>query len=205
MTLLLGFRSNSDRGIETLGTLGGSLRNNRLVISHLVIPRYNCCSGGLLIYIDISGRLENLTLARWRGLKMCGMCMIERILFSLDGSILILSTTCSFPGVINVQYTCQEVLAFFSDCSYPVWTCTTSMSGSICSQKLWPLSAGAAIAKIFVVFHECFTLVLSFMSSIKFDKTGFLSLTEAGLQEIGRCDQVSQFYSPLCCLLSNMC
>ena len=54
-------------------------------------------------------------------------------------------------------------------------------------------------------FHECFTLVLSFMSSIKFDKTGFLSLTEAGLQEIGRCDQVSQFYSPLCCLLSNMC
>ena len=33
------FRVNSDRGIETLGTLGGSLRNNRLVISHLVIPR----------------------------------------------------------------------------------------------------------------------------------------------------------------------
>ena len=33
------FRMNSDRGIETLGTLGGSLRNNRLVISHLVIPR----------------------------------------------------------------------------------------------------------------------------------------------------------------------
>ena len=79
MTLLLGFRSNSDRGIETLGTLGGSLRNNRLVISHLVIPRYNNCSGGLLINVDISGRRESPTLAPWRGLKMCGMCMIERI------------------------------------------------------------------------------------------------------------------------------
>ena len=31
------------------------------------------------------------------------------------------------------------------------------------------------------------------ISSIKFDKTGFLSLTEAGLQEIGKCDQVTVF------------
>ena len=54
MTLLLGFRSNSDRGIETLGTLGGSLRNNRLVISHLVIPRYNISA--LLIHIATSFR-----------------------------------------------------------------------------------------------------------------------------------------------------
>ena len=32
-------KSNSDRGVETLGTLGGSLKNNRFVISHLLIPR----------------------------------------------------------------------------------------------------------------------------------------------------------------------
>ena len=38
------------------------------------------------------------------------------------------------------------------------------------------------------------TLFKPFMCSIKFDKTGFLSLTEAGLQEIGRCDQVSQSF-----------
>ena len=36
------------------------------------------------------------------------------------------------------------------------------------------------------------------MCSIKFDKTGFLSLTEAGLQEIGRCDQVSQILRFIC-------
>ena len=39
-----------------------------------------------------------------------------------------------------------------------------------------------------------FPLLISFISSIKFDKTGFLSLTEAGLQEIGRCDQVNPIY-----------
>ena len=33
----------------------------------------------------------------------------------------------------------------------------------------------------------------NFHPSIKFDKTGFLSLTEAGLQEIGKCDQVTVF------------
>ena len=32
---------------------------------------------------------------------------------------------------------------------------------------------------------------VAIVCSIKFDKTGCLSLTEAGLQEIGRCDQVN--------------
>ena len=63
------------------------------------------------------------------------------------------------------------------------------MSGSTCFQRRWPLFAGAIIPSLFLV-----VLLISFVFSIKFDKTGFLSLTEAGLQEIGRCDQVNRIY-----------
>ena len=59
-------RMNSDRGIETLGTLGGSLRNNRLVISHLVIPRLQLngvlvCSF-LLPHLRQTGKSDSCTM-----------------------------------------------------------------------------------------------------------------------------------------------
>jgi len=62
-------KSNSDRGIETLGTLGGSLRNNRLVISHLVIPRQtgksdSCTMEGLEDVWDVHDR-ENIIFLGW--------------------------------------------------------------------------------------------------------------------------------------------
>merc|ERR1719462_684997 len=60
---------NSDRGIETLGTLGGSLRNNRLVISHLVIPRQtgkpdSCTMEGLEDVWEVHDR-ENIIFLGW--------------------------------------------------------------------------------------------------------------------------------------------
>ena len=50
-----------------------------------------------------------------------------------------------------------------------------------------------------------FPLFISFMCSIKFDKTGFLSLTEAGLQEIGRCDQVIYLSTHPCFKTAYIC
>merc|ERR1711990_720293 len=62
-------KTNSDRGIETLGTLGESLRNNRLVISHLVIPRQtgksdSCTMEGLEDVWDVHDR-ENIIFLGW--------------------------------------------------------------------------------------------------------------------------------------------
>merc|ERR1719447_574616 len=121
---------NSDRGIETLGTLGGSLRNNRLVISHLVIPRQtgksdSCTMEGLEDVWDIHDR-ENIIFLGW-------------------------------------IHTHPE---------YDVFLSSVDMHNQYEWQHMLPEA-------------------LAIVCSIKFDKTGFLSLTEAGLQEIGRCDQVN--------------
>jgi len=121
---------NSDRGIETLGTLGGSLRNNRLVISHLVIPRQtgksdSCTMEGLEDVWDVHDR-ENIIFLGW-------------------------------------IHTHPEYDVFLS-------------SVDMHNQYEWQHMLPEAVAIV---------------CSIKFNKTGFLSLTEAGLQEIGRCDQVN--------------
>jgi len=123
-------KSNSDRGIETLGTLGGSLRNNRLVISHLVIPRQtgksdSCTMEGLEDVWDVHDR-ENIIFLGW-------------------------------------IHTHPE---------YDVFLSSVDMHNQYEWQHMLPEA-------------------LAIVCSIKFDKTGFLSLTEAGLQEIGRCDQVN--------------
>jgi len=121
---------NSDRGIETLGTLGGSLRNNRLVISHLVIPRQtgksdSCTMEGLEDVWDVHDR-ENIIFLGW-------------------------------------IHTHPE---------YDVFLSSVDMHNQYEWQHMLPEA-------------------LAIVCSIKFDKTGFLSLTEAGLQEIGRCDKVN--------------
>jgi len=123
-------KMNSDRGIETLGTLGGSLRNNRLVISHLVIPRQtgksdSCTMEGLEDVWDVHDR-ENIIFLGW-------------------------------------IHTHPE---------YDVFLSSVDMHNQYEWQHMLPEA-------------------LAIVCSIKFDKTGFLSLTEAGLQEIGRCDQVN--------------
>jgi len=123
-------KMNSDRGIETLGTLGGSLRNNRLVISHLVIPRQtgksdSCTMEGLEDVWDVHDR-ENIIFLGW-------------------------------------IHTHPE---------YDVFLSSVDMHNQYEWQHMLPEA-------------------LAIVCSIKFDKTGFLSLTEAGLQEIGRCDKVN--------------
>lgn len=62
-------KSNSDRGVETLGTLGGSLKNNRFVISHLLIPRQvgksdSCTMEGLEDVWDVHDK-ENIIFLGW--------------------------------------------------------------------------------------------------------------------------------------------
>jgi len=62
-------RSNSDRGVETLGTLGGRLCKNRFVISHLLIPRQvgksdSCTMEGLEDVWDIHDK-ENIIFLGW--------------------------------------------------------------------------------------------------------------------------------------------
>lgn len=60
---------NSDRGVETLGTLGGHLANNRFVISHLLIPRQegksdSCTMEGLEDVWDVHDK-ENIIFLGW--------------------------------------------------------------------------------------------------------------------------------------------
>lgn len=60
---------NSTRGIETLGTLGGQLTNDRLVISHLVIPRQtgkgdSCTMEGLEDVWDVHDK-EDIIFLGW--------------------------------------------------------------------------------------------------------------------------------------------
>ena len=60
---------NSDRGIETLGTLGGQLRNNKFMISHLLIPRQvgksdSCTMDGLEDVWNIHDK-ENIIFLGW--------------------------------------------------------------------------------------------------------------------------------------------
>ena len=62
-------RSNSERGVETLGTLGGSLSNNRLIISHLLIPNQvgksdSCTMEGLEDVWDVHDK-ENIVFLGW--------------------------------------------------------------------------------------------------------------------------------------------
>jgi len=62
-------RVNSDRGIETLGTLGGQLRNNKFMISHLLIPRQvgksdSCTMDGLEDVWDVHDK-ENIIFLGW--------------------------------------------------------------------------------------------------------------------------------------------
>ena len=62
-------RTNSERGVETLGTLGGSLSNNRLLISHLLIPKQvgksdSCTMEGLEDVWDVHDK-ENIVFLGW--------------------------------------------------------------------------------------------------------------------------------------------
>ena len=62
-------RVNSDRNIETLGTLGGRLSNNKFIISHLLIPKQqgksdSCTMDGLEDVWDIHDR-ENIIFLGW--------------------------------------------------------------------------------------------------------------------------------------------
>jgi len=62
-------RANSDRGVETLGTLGGSLSNNRLIITHLLIPKQvgksdSCTMEGLEDVWDVHDK-ENIVFLGW--------------------------------------------------------------------------------------------------------------------------------------------
>ena len=123
-------KTNSDRGIETLGTLGGSLRNNRLVISHLVIPKQ-------------TGKSDSCTMER-----------PEDVSDVHDREDII------FLGWIHTHP------------EYDVFLSSVDMHNHYKWQHLLPEA-------------------VAIVCSIKFDKTGFLSLTEAGMQEIGRCDQVN--------------
>jgi len=60
---------NSDRGVETLGTLGGHLSNNRFIISHLLIPKQegksdSCTMEGLEDVWDVHDK-ENIIFLGW--------------------------------------------------------------------------------------------------------------------------------------------
>jgi len=62
-------KQNSDRGVETLGTLGGHLSKNRFVISHLLIPRQvgksdSCTMEGLEDVWDVHDK-ENIIFLGW--------------------------------------------------------------------------------------------------------------------------------------------
>eukprot|EP00090_Calanus_glacialis_P046494 TRINITY_DN9162_c0_g1_i1.p1 TRINITY_DN9162_c0_g1~~TRINITY_DN9162_c0_g1_i1.p1 ORF type:complete len:449 (+),score=183.73 TRINITY_DN9162_c0_g1_i1:173-1519(+) len=62
-------KANSDRGVETLGTLGGHLAKNRFVISHLLIPRQegksdSCTMEGLEDVWDVHDK-ENIIFLGW--------------------------------------------------------------------------------------------------------------------------------------------
>ena len=62
-------RTNSGRGLETLGTLGGSLSNNRLVVTHLLIPKQvgksdSCTMEGLEDVWDTHDK-ENIIFMGW--------------------------------------------------------------------------------------------------------------------------------------------
>jgi len=62
-------KHNSDRGLETLGTLGGNLSKNRFVISHLLIPRQvgksdSCTMEGLEDVWDVHDK-ENIIFLGW--------------------------------------------------------------------------------------------------------------------------------------------
>ena len=62
-------KSNSDRNIETLGTLGGKLCNNKFQISHLLIPKQqgqsdSCTMDGLEDVWDVHDR-ENIIFLGW--------------------------------------------------------------------------------------------------------------------------------------------
>jgi len=62
-------RTNSGKGLETLGTLGGSLSNNRLVVSHLLIPKQvgksdSCTMEGLEDVWDTHDK-ENIIFMGW--------------------------------------------------------------------------------------------------------------------------------------------
>jgi len=62
-------RSNSDRGLETLGTLGGRLSNNQLLVTHLLIPRQtgksdSCTMEGLEDVWDVHDR-EDIIFLGW--------------------------------------------------------------------------------------------------------------------------------------------
>jgi len=62
-------KSNSDKGVETLGTLGGHLAKNRFIISHLLIPRQegksdSCTMEGLEDVWDVHDK-ENIIFLGW--------------------------------------------------------------------------------------------------------------------------------------------
>jgi len=121
---------NSGRGIETLGTLGGSLKNNQLVISHLVIPKQ-------------SGKSDSCT--------MEGLEDVWEVYDRLD---------IIFLGWIHTHP------------EYDVFLSSVDMH----NQYEWQHMLPEAIAIV---------------CSIKFNQVGFLTLTPAGLAEIGSCNKTN--------------
>ena len=57
-------KENSDRNIETIGTLGGQLCNNKYRVTHLLIPNDSCTMDGVEDVWDIHDK-EGLTLLGW--------------------------------------------------------------------------------------------------------------------------------------------
>ena len=128
---------------------------------------------------------------------MFGMFTIEKISSFLAGFTHIQNMTCSCQGnEITHEFVSSETFI------------SILISVDMHNQYEWQHMLPEAVAIVCRCFETlsliCFAacsqvlilrLALKYFSafSIKFNKTGFLSLTEAGLQEIGRCDQVSIF------------
>ena len=108
---------------------------------------------------------------------------------------------------VLVQVMKLRICIFYNDFNFyfdqrryaqSVWVAAHATRGcGNCLQVLWnfypKLVLGLTHKYLF-----CDLLLITFSAfSIKFNKTGFLSLTEAGLQEIGRCDQVAIFRDSL--------
>lgn len=133
MTKFLAIASqNSAKNIETLGTLGGKLSNNRFTITHLLIPKQ-------------SGKSDS-----------CDMEGLEDVWDIHDKEDIILL------GWIHTHP------------AYDVFLSSVDMHNQYEYQNMLPE-------------------VLAIVCSIKCNETGFLSLTDHGMQEIGSC-QLKNFH-----------
>ena len=143
----------------------------------------------------VSGKLENRTPVQWRAWKMFGMFTIEKISSFSAGFTHIQNMTCSCQGnEITHEFVFWDFYFYFDQRWYAqsVRVATHAAGGcGNCLQVLWNFYPNLLLRPALKYLY-CDLLLITFSAfSIKFNKTGFLSLTEAGLQEIGRCDQVA--------------